>query len=178
MEQAPRAVRLRGSHVAWVRPVRSTDAMELQRAFALLSEVSRYQRFLTGTPYLSDREATYFSDVDHMHHEAFVALPEEHAHDIVGVARFIRYRAAPTDADLAITVADGWHGRGLGTALLRLLSARAREIGVRRFAVDMLADNAAVLRLCRSAGLIDDGATDQVVSGHIRLEAVAVPQSE
>ena len=174
MDEAAQAVRLRSSHMAWVRPVRSSDAGELQRAFALLSEVSRYQRFLTGTPYLTDREATYFSDVDHVHHEAFVALPEERALDIVGVARFIRYRAAPTDAELAITVADGWHGRGLGTALLRLLSVRAREIGVRRFAVDMLADNAAVLRLCRSAGLIDDAATDQVISGHITLVEMAL----
>lgn len=170
MEQAPHPVRVRTGHTVWVRQVRSTDAVELQRAFALLSDLSRYRRFLTGTPRLTDRQATYFSDVDHHHHEALVALPEERATDIVGVARFIRHRAAPTDADLAITVVEEWQGRGLATTLLRLLSMRAREVGVRRFTVDMLADNAAVLALVRGAGLVDEVSVEQVISGHVDLE--------
>lgn len=171
MEQFAQEVHLRTGHAAWVRPVRGTDAAELQRAFALLSDLSRYQRFMTGTPHLTDRQATYFTAIDHIHHEALVALPEEHGVDIVGVARFIRYRAAPTDADLAVTIADEWHGRGLATVLLHMLSARARVVGVRRFKVDMLADNAAVLTLLRSAGLIGEVAIDNVTSGYVELAA-------
>jgi acetyltransferase len=172
--QAALPVRIRDGHTVWVRPVRNTDGVELQRAFALLSDLSRYRRFLTGTPYLTDRQATYFADVDHLDHEALVALPDEHAIAIIGVARFIRYRTAPTDADLAITVAEDWQGRGLATNLLRLLSLRAREVGVRRFTVDLLADNPAVLALFRSAGLIGEVSADQVISGHLELEPLGV----
>jgi RimJ/RimL family protein N-acetyltransferase len=169
MEEAPRSVRLRSGHTAWVRPVRRSDAVELQRAFALLSDLSRYRRFLTGTPHLTGRQAAYLSDVDHRNHDALVALLEPRGTDIVGVARFIRYPATPTDAELAITVVDEWHGHGLATSLLRLLSKRARDVGVRRFAVDMLADNAAVLGLLRGAGLNSEVAEGHLISGHIEL---------
>lgn len=42
-------------------------------------------------------------------------------------------------------------------------------IGVRRFEVDMLADNAAVLALLRSAGLVGEVATNNVTSGYVEL---------
>lgn len=169
MAPMPQNVRLRTGHVAWIRPVLGMDAAELQRAFALLSELSRYQRFLTGTPHLTDLQAAYFTAVDHFHHEAFVALPEEQGTDIVGVARFVRYRAEPTDADLAITVADEWQGRGLATVLLRVLSTRARMVGIRRFKADMLTDNAAVLALLRRAGLAEEVVADDVTTGFVEL---------
>ncbi len=170
MERKAAKVRLRTGHAVWVRPVRAGDADGLKRAFAFLSDRSRYQRFLTGTPYLTDQQAEYFSEVDHDHHEALVAIPEESPTDIVGVARFIRYRDSPGDADLAITVDDHWQDRGLATRLLTLLSARARELGVRRFVVDMLADNPAVLALLRRAGLVHEVTSGQLVNGYIELE--------
>ena len=59
-------IELNGGGQVWVRAVLDTDASELQRAFALLSDVSRYRRFLTGTPTLSDNLARHFTDVDHV----------------------------------------------------------------------------------------------------------------
>jgi acetyltransferase len=153
----------------WIRPVRAADASELQRAFALLSERSRFRRFLTGTPHLTDSLAAYFTAIDHVDHEAYVALPEEHASDIVGVARYIRYVPEGSDADLAITVADAWHDRGLATTLLRTLSERALVVGVRRFRVEMMADNEPLLRLLRGAGLADEVVAGELASGFIDL---------
>jgi RimJ/RimL family protein N-acetyltransferase len=178
MERKVRKVRLRTGHAVWVRPIRASDADGLQRAFAFLSDRSRYQRFLTGTPYLTDQRAAYFSEVDHDHHEALVAIPEQSPTDIVGVARFIRYRESPRDADLAITVNDDWHDRGLATGLLALLSARAREVGVQRFVVDLLADNPAVLALLRRAGLVHEVTSGELVNGYIELEPGGVPLTE
>ena len=166
---APRRVRLRSGDTVWIRPVRSTDAAELQRAFALMSEESQYRRFLTGTPRLTDAQAAYFTDVDHVDHEAYVAHSPQDETYIIGVVRFIRYPSAPEDAELAITVADSWHGRGLATELLRTLSERAVDVGVRRFRAEVMADNEAVLRLLRSAGL-----TDEVVSGDLRTGYVVL----
>ena len=40
-----------------------------------------------------------------------------------------------------MTVADDWHGHGIGTALLTLLADRAREEGVERFRALMLSSN-------------------------------------
>ena len=169
MDEAPREVQLRTGKTVWIRPVRSTDAAELQRAFALLSESSRYRRFMTGTPRLTDSQAAYFTEVDHLDHEAYVAHSPDDATYIIGVARFIRYPSPPDEAELAITVADSWHGRGLGTVLVRTLSERALDVGVTRFRAEMMADNEAILRLLRSAGLTGETVAGAMVSGYIGL---------
>ena len=169
MDEVARLVRLRTGDTAWIRPIRCSDAAELQRAFALLSETSRYRRFMTGTLRLTDSQAAYFTEVDHVSHEAYVALSPQDETYIVGVARFIRYRTDPDDADLAITVADSWHDRGLATYLVRELSERALAVGVKRFRAEMMADNEPILRLLRRAGLTGETVTGGVVSGHIEL---------
>ena len=169
MDEATREVQLRSGDTVCIRPVRSTDAVELQRAFALLSEESRYRRFMSGTTRLTDRQAAYFTEVDHIQHEAYVAHSTSDDSYIIGVARFIRYPEAPDDADLAITVADSWHGRGLATVLVQMLSERALEVGVKRFRAEMMADNEPVLRLLRSAGLTGETLTGERASGHIEL---------
>ena len=169
MEDAACEVRLRSGDAVWIRPIRDTDAAELQRAFALMSEASQYRRFLTGTPRLTDSQAAYFTAVDHVDHEAYVAHAADDEDYIIGVARFIRYPSAPDDAELAVTVADSWHGRGLGTALLRVLTARAIAVGVKRFRAEMMADNEAVLSLLRSAGMTDETVSGEMASGHVVL---------
>lgn len=169
MDAGPVKVRLRSGDTVRIRPVRSTDAAELQRAFALLSEESRYRRFLTGTTRLSDSQAAYFTEVDHDNHEAYVAHSTQDASYIIGVARFIRCLTPPHEAELAITIADDWHNRGLATVLVRALSERAREVGVTRFRAEMLAGNEAALRLLRSAGLTGETVAGQLASGHIDL---------
>jgi RimJ/RimL family protein N-acetyltransferase len=162
-------VRLRSGDLVRIRPIHDSDAYELKRAFALMSEESQYSRFLTGTPRLTDSQATYFTAIDHVGHEAYVAHSPDDETYIIGVARFVRYASAPEDAELAITVADSWHGRGLATALLRVLTERAVAVGVKRFRAEMMADNEAVLRLLRSAGMADETVSGELVSGSIEL---------
>ena len=157
-----------------VRAVRPDDAEELQQAFALLSEVSRYQRFHTGTPALTDRVARFFTDIDHTDHEALVAIADGSS-DIVGVARFIRMRSCPVEADLAITVADDWQRLGLGMSLLRLLRDRARAEGIRWFTMEMLSDNAGILALVEAAGGAVEPTDSGVVSGRIDLSPAIAP---
>ena len=169
MDETPQQVRLRTGDTVWIRPVRSTDAAELQRAFALLSDESKYRRFLTGTPRLTNSQAAYFTAVDHVNHGAYVAHSPDDETYIIGVARFIRYPSAADDAELAITVADSWHNRGLATVLVRRLGERARDVGVKRFRAEMMADNEAVLRLLRSAGLAGETVTGGMASGYIDL---------
>ena len=166
----PKKLVLRDDRLVWVRPVESADTEELQRAFALLSELSRYQRFHTGMPFLDDRLARFFTDVDHVRHEALVALPAPRSRTIVGVARFVMHQHREDEAELALAVAEAWRGRGLATALLHLLIGRARTEGIRRLTVEMLAENTAVRSLVQAAGGVCQPADAGVVSGHIALE--------
>ena len=67
----------------------------------------------------------------------------------VGVARYAGYAGEPGRSELAITVADDWQGRGIGSALSRRLLIRAREEGVKVLEATALADNRAALGLLR-----------------------------
>ena len=70
----------------------------------------------------------------------------------MGIARYVRDREDPHAAEIAVTVIDGWQGRGLGTELLAQLSERACQEGIRRFTAAVAADNAAMTGLLRNLG--------------------------
>ena len=132
-----------------MRAIEADDKPALIGLFDHLSEQSRYQRFLTNVSELSDSELRYLTEVDHHDHEALVAFDQGGA--AVGVARFVRLDD-PALAEAAVTVADEWQGRGLGTALTRLLAERAREEGVERFAALLLAGNEQIHDVLSSLG--------------------------
>jgi len=143
--------RLRDGSRVLIRPVRSTDAPLLADGFARLSARSRQMRFLTNKSTLSAAELRYFTEVDHHDHEALGALSPADGRG-VGIARYVRDRDDPRAAEIAVTIADDWQGRGLGTELLARLSGRARQAGIRRFTALVAADNTAMARLLRNMG--------------------------
>jgi GNAT superfamily N-acetyltransferase len=146
MMAAGHPVELRDGSRVTVRPVRATDKRLLAEGFRRLSEESRKRRFLVVQDHLSPAVLRYFTEIDHHDHEALLAI-DPATRDAVGVARYIRDPARPTAAETAVTVADDWQGRGLGTVLLELLAARAREEGVERFTAVLLAQNREMLEL-------------------------------
>ncbi|MGZ8476438.1 MAG: N-acetyltransferase family protein [Candidatus Limnocylindria bacterium] len=138
-------VRLRDGSEILVRPMKSTDKGLLKAAFERLSPESRYRRFFSPVRHLTDAQLAYLTEVDHHDHEALVALSR--GGDLVGVARFVRLADRPEAAEVAVTVADDWHGRGVATELLHRAVARARDLGVSRFTASCLADNSAVIEV-------------------------------
>jgi len=134
-----------------VRPIVPADREPLADAFDRLSDGSRRQRFLGPKPRLSTRELDYLSDVDHVTHEALVAI-DETTGDIVGVGRYATGSGGGVAADMALTVADGWQRRGIGHALAVRLVERARANGIRRLTGTALADNLRVRSLLDRLG--------------------------
>ena len=110
-----------------VRPIVPADREPLADAFGRLSDRSRRQRFLAPKPRLSARELDYLTDVDHVTHEALVAI-DETTGDIVGVGRYATGSGGGAAADMALVVADAWQRRGIGHGLARApRRARPRE---------------------------------------------------
>jgi GNAT superfamily N-acetyltransferase len=132
--------RLRNGTTILVRPVRAEDAEALNDAFGRLSEDSRRRRFLSPKGRLTGGELRYLTDIDHHHHEALVAMTPDES-ELLGVARFIKLDDEPGAAEAAITVADVWQRRGVGSAMLESLRARAREEGVTTFVTEVLPEN-------------------------------------
>jgi RimJ/RimL family protein N-acetyltransferase len=136
-----------GSRVR-LRPGRPTDRERLLRGFERLSPESRYSRFLVPMPELTEEMVRYLTEIDHHDHEAIVALGEDTGEGL-GVARYVRNQDRPDTAEVAVTVVDDWQGKGLGTLLLNVLSARAREEGVRGFTALMHATNEEMMDLLK-----------------------------
>lgn len=143
-----------GSEVT-VRPIRTEDKAALAAAFDRLSEESRYRRFLAPMERLGPSMLRYLTEVDHRDHEALVAFTP--GGEMIAVGRFVRTEGG--NAEAAVTVADDWQGRGLGTALTGLLAARALDEGIDTFTALLLAENAEMIDLLKSVGSLT--VTDQ-----------------
>jgi GNAT superfamily N-acetyltransferase len=131
-----------------VRSIRRSDREALAREFARLGPESRRRRFLGPKRELSDTELRRLTEIDHRSHEALVAIEAQSGRG-VAVARYAANGGEPGRSEFAITVADDWQARGIGSALSRRLLIRAREEGVRVLEATALADNHAALALLR-----------------------------
>ena len=146
-----RTITLRDGARVTLRAMAPGDKPLLDASFERLSPESRYRRFFTTKTRLSGAELDYLVDVDHRDHEAIVAI-DPASGELVGVARYIRSDEEGDLAEVAVTVADEWQGRGLGRALLGRLTYLARRAGIRRFGALIQRDNLPSLGLAAGAG--------------------------
>ena len=138
-----------------VRPIDSRDADAFSAWFGRLSDESRRKRFLGAKPRLSARELTYLTDVDHVSHTALVAVDASGA--LIGEARYATSQPGDRIADFAVTVADDWQGRGVGTRLAARLIDAARANGMTRLTAMTLWDNTAAIALLHRLGFLRAG---------------------
>ena len=134
-----------------LRQVGAEDRDGLAALFARLSPQSRYRRFLSPKPELTPRELTYFTDIDHVNHEAIAAV-DQRDDSIVGVARYVRDPGRADVAELAIEVADAFQRMGIGTALAGLTIQHAHANGLTSLTATTLWENHAARRLLRHHG--------------------------
>jgi RimJ/RimL family protein N-acetyltransferase len=141
---------LAGGERLGVRALVPGDRDALAAAFAALSEESRRRRFLGPKPRLSARELTFLTELDHVAHEALVATDADGR--IVGIARYGAWVDERATADVAVTVADEWQRRGIGTALTRRIVQAARANGIARLTATTMWENAPALMLLKRLG--------------------------
>jgi RimJ/RimL family protein N-acetyltransferase len=164
----PQLVTLRSGDVVRIRQVGPDDAPALARAYANLGGQSRYRRFFTVMPELPEATIKAAAEVDHVDHEALIAVPLAST-EIVGECRFIRQPDQPDTAEVGVTVVDAWQGRGLGPALLACLSERALEAGIEYFTAEVLAENRTVFALMPDLGQVETESSGPVVTARVEL---------
>jgi ribosomal protein S18 acetylase RimI-like enzyme len=168
---------LRGGDEVLVRPIRPDDKLGMVEAFERLSPDSRYRRFFSPTPRLTGKQLRYLTEVDHHGHEALLAV-DPRTRDGLGIGRFVRSSEDPTVAEVAVAVVDDWQGRGLATALLHDLSARARQEGISQFSASVLAHNEEALDLFRHvADARVTGTDDGIVELIMDIPEEGIPEA-
>ncbi|MFG3292949.1 GNAT family N-acetyltransferase [Streptomyces sp. NPDC048179] len=139
--------------VLLIRPARPDDHVRVLRLYRDLSPESLRYRFFTVSRSRAGQAAAKACAPSRA---GYLALVAQAAGRIVGVAEYdtvVDGAAGPACAEIALTVADDWHGRGVGTLLLEHLAQAARVTGIRRFTAEVLTENRTALRGLRDLGL-------------------------
>ncbi len=153
---------LRDGKTAHVRPIRPEDAELLVAFYERVSDRSKYYRFFSPMPHLSDRDVARFTQVDHDQRVAFVMTLQG---QMIAVGRYDV--VAPGEAEVAFLVEDQHQGRGIAQILLEHLAQAARERGIERFVAEVLPDNQRMIQTFRDAGYRVVSAYDE---GVLQLE--------
>jgi RimJ/RimL family protein N-acetyltransferase len=168
---------LRDGTPVLIRPVRPEDKGLLREGLARLSEESRYRRFMAPVNQLSEEQLTYLTEVDYVNHFAWVAVKADDPREGLGVARYVRLADEPEVAEAAVTVLDEHQGHGLGTVLLGLLAATAREAGVRTFRAYVLEENAPMRALLEQLGAHTEFDSAGLLRMDVELDPGVLPDS-
>jgi GNAT superfamily N-acetyltransferase len=157
-------VPLPDGRVVQLAPLSADDRHYLVEGLDEMSIESRFSRFGQGRDSLSAKEWDYLTDVDQRRHVAWAAVIDGHG---VGVGRYIV--VDDTTAEVAVTVLDGFQGKGVGTILFGALAAVARADGVERFRFAVVPSNTRVRELLKLLNAeIRDG--EGLVEGTIEID--------
>jgi RimJ/RimL family protein N-acetyltransferase len=152
-------VTLRDGSTLRLRLGTPADADELLAGFKELSDESRYRRFFTAKPQLTEATFEQLTHVDREHHVAIGAFDPATPSSVggadgigVGVARVIRDGDQPESAEFAIAVIDPYQRRGIGHELLQAALVVSDRLGVRWLRGTVLAENQPMRRLAMALG--------------------------
>jgi acyl-CoA synthetase (NDP forming)/RimJ/RimL family protein N-acetyltransferase len=122
------------------------DYEDIRAFYEQLSPQSSYFRFHgIGRADLVARAAVESSGIGR------VSLIARHGGRVIAACSYEGLRE-PGVAEIALAVADGEQGRGIGTRMLEQLAAIGAERGVRRFDAAVLSENRVMLGVFRNAG--------------------------
>jgi GNAT superfamily N-acetyltransferase len=112
-----------------------------------LSPQTKHYRFFGGRKELSPSEAAHACDVDGRHSMAFLATIRRDGRETeIGVSRYAPNSRSDV-REIAVTVADDWQHKGLGTMLMKQLIQSAKSNGVKQLYSVELSDNEAMRAL-------------------------------
>ena len=142
-----------------------------------LSPESRHNRFMAEVRELSPEMLARFTRIDYPRDLALIVTCSEGGREReIAAARYVAL-GAPGQCEFALTVADGWQGRGVGYRLMQTLMRFAREAGFERMDGYVLAANHKMIELMRALGFelrpSEEGPQVRLATRSLRVESGA-----
>jgi RimJ/RimL family protein N-acetyltransferase len=170
-------VSLKNGTPVLIRPIRPDDRERVIRAFHKLEPESVYTRFFSPRKELSAADLARIDASDFATALILVATIGQGADEIIigsGAYTVVDRPGHPLTAEVSFTIEEDYHGQGLATRLMAVLTEIARERGIRTFEAEVLASNAAMLGVFRNSNLpmrrrLEDG---------VVFVAMDIPESE
>ena len=135
-----------------IRAIRKEDAALEREFIGRLSDEARRMRFLGQIKEPSDALIRQLTDLDFDQEMALIAIVDEDGKELeVGVSRYAK-TAEHNHGECAVTVADDWQRRGLGSLLMRRLIEVARARGMTRLFSTDVPDNVKMKQLAEDLG--------------------------
>ncbi len=136
-----------------IRPISAAD-VDLEVTFIdRLSPMTKHYRFLGGVQHVSAKLVNTFCNVDFDQTAALIATTEVDGEEReIGV---VRYASDSIDGvrEMAITIADDWQNKGLGTLMAKRLIDFAKNHDIRKLYSIDLVDNLHMRQLATDLGM-------------------------
>jgi acetyltransferase len=152
-----RQIQLQDRTPITVRPIRPEDERRVKAWHRTLSDRSvalRYDMPLGLEERVAHERLSRVCFVDYDREMVLVAERKDSVtseREILGIGRLNRLRGEGV-AEFALVIGDPWQGKGLGTALLRVMLEVAHAEGLQRVTGWIHADNLAMLQAARAVG--------------------------
>ena len=169
-------VLLRDGRTAHIRPIRPEDADLLVDFYSRVSDQSKYYRFFSPMPNLSDRDVARFTHVDHVDRVAFV-MTVVGADDRASAATTAICRGGHQGEPVEAPRSPSWwrtptRAGGSGSSCSSTSPRPAASAAIDRFVAEVLPDNHRMIQTFRDAGYrLVSGFEDGVVSLEFPIDA-------
>ena len=141
---------LKDGRAVVLRAIRPDDRERIRNAFRKLERETIYTRFFGPKSELSDKELTRLTAVDFDRDVALLVTTRSNDEEIViGSARYFSVDddASERTAEIAFTVEEDYHRRGIASLLMKHLVRIARKNGFIRLEAYVLGSNRAMLEV-------------------------------
>jgi acetyltransferase len=136
----------------FMRPVRPGDAQQMIDLFSDLSPETIFMRFFSPLKRISRSMLVRLSQIDYDREIALCAFAGDgDVRKLIGVAR-ISFMPDGNTGEFAVVVADNWHGKGIGSVLLKQAMISAKKYGLSEVTGLVLTNNAAMLAMGQKIG--------------------------
>lgn len=134
--------------IVLVRPAYAEDEARVRAMHEAMSPESRRMRFFSVSTDTISELSHRICTAPSRGHQALLAVLDD---EVIGVASYDTIGQSDA-AEVALAVADPFHGKGVGTLLLEHLASRARRNGITTFHADVLSENHEMLRVFSDIG--------------------------